>query len=55
MAASDAVHVGDTLDEDVRGAQACGIRAVLLRRDADGAAGDGPGTTIAGLDELDWP
>jgi putative hydrolase of the HAD superfamily len=49
-------HVGDSLDEDVRGALACGISAVLLRRDAqptppalDGVA------TIASLAELDWP
>jgi HAD superfamily hydrolase (TIGR01549 family) len=49
-------HVGDSLDEDVRGALACGISAVLLRRDAqptppalDGVA------TIGSLAELDWP
>ncbi len=66
VAAADAVHVGDTVDEDVRGAQACGIRAVLVRRDADAAplgsatASAGPGadgevTTITSLDELKWP
>jgi len=47
------VHVGDTLDEDVRGAQACGIRAVLLRRNVLPAP-DGV-TSIGGLAELDWP
>jgi putative hydrolase of the HAD superfamily len=65
VAAGDAVHVGDALDEDVRGAQASGIRAVLVRRDMDAArigsaaasltAPDGEVTVIAGLDELDWP
>jgi putative hydrolase of the HAD superfamily len=56
VAAGDAVHVGDTLDEDVRGAQACGIRAVLVRRDGGAAApGDGDVMTIAGLAELRWP
>jgi putative hydrolase of the HAD superfamily len=30
--AACALHVGDSLTEDVRGAQACGIEAVLLRR-----------------------
>jgi putative hydrolase of the HAD superfamily len=31
--AEDAVHVGDSLEEDVAGARAAGIRAVLLARD----------------------
>jgi putative hydrolase of the HAD superfamily len=56
VAAERARHVGDTLDEDVRGALACGIPAVLLRRDA--ASGPPPPAgvvTIGGLDELDWP
>jgi putative hydrolase of the HAD superfamily len=56
VAAKDALHVGDSLDEDVRGAAACGIPAVLLRRDASGEA---PAVervdTIGGLAELDWP
>jgi HAD superfamily hydrolase (TIGR01549 family) len=48
-------HVGDTLDEDVWGASACGIPAVLLRRDAESAPPPPPGVaTIGGLDELDW-
>jgi HAD superfamily hydrolase (TIGR01549 family) len=56
VAADRARHVGDTLDEDVRGASACGIPAVLLRRDAAPAppAPDGV-ATIGSLDELDWP
>jgi putative hydrolase of the HAD superfamily len=56
VAAERARHVGDTLAEDVRGASACGIPAVLLRRDAELAppAPDGV-ATIGGLDELDWP
>jgi FMN phosphatase YigB (HAD superfamily) len=49
-------HVGDTLDEDVRGASACGIPAVLLRRGAEPAPSPRAGVaTIGGLDELDWP
>lgn len=58
VSAEQARHVGDSLEEDVRGAQACGIPAVLLRRDANGAhAAAAPRgvTTIAGLAELDWP
>ena len=56
VAAERARHVGDTLDEDVRGASACGIPAVLLRRDAASAPPSPAGVaTIGGLDELDWP
>lgn len=48
--AGDAIHVGDTLDEDVAGARAAGIEPVLIRR------GDGPPVpgvrTIASLGEL---
>ena len=55
-AAEDALHVGDSLDEDVRGAAACGIPAVLLRR---GPSGGAPAVedvaTIGSLAELDWP
>ncbi|MGZ4272275.1 MAG: HAD family hydrolase [Solirubrobacteraceae bacterium] len=55
-APEDAVHVGDNVEEDVRGAAACGIRPVLLRRDGGAAAADaGEAATIAGLAELDWP
>ncbi len=58
VSAEQARHVGDSLEEDVRGALACGIPAVLLRRDANGEhAAPAPRgvTTIAGLAELDWP
>jgi putative hydrolase of the HAD superfamily len=59
VAAERALHVGDSLDEDVRGALGCGIPAVLLRRHEDPgspapAAPDGV-TTIAGLAQLQWP
>jgi putative hydrolase of the HAD superfamily len=40
--ARDAVHVGDSLDKDVEGARAAGIRAVLLAR-----AGDPPRGVLA--------
>ena len=53
VGAERARHVGDTLDEDVRGASACGIPAVLLCRNGEAAPADVP--TIGGLDELDWP
>jgi HAD superfamily hydrolase (TIGR01549 family) len=32
----EALHVGDTRDEDVEGARAAGIRALLIDRDGDG-------------------
>jgi putative hydrolase of the HAD superfamily len=49
--AAEAVHVGDSLRNDVEGAGAAGIRAVLL--DRDGHAGAPPGVqAIARLDEL---
>ena len=53
VAAADAWHVGDSLDADVRGAHAAGLRAVLLAREdaAPGAATDGAGV-IRSLDEL---
>lgn len=38
-APSDALFVGDSVENDVRGAEACGMRAVLLAR--DGAEPDG--------------
>jgi len=51
--AERALHVGDSLAEDVAGAQAAGIEPVLLRRGAtDGAPGPEGVTTIASLDEL---
>jgi putative hydrolase of the HAD superfamily len=51
IAARDAVHVGDTIDEDVIGARNAGIEAILLRRDGGPAP---PGVrVIASLRELD--
>lgn len=51
----DAIHVGDSVEEDVRGAAACGIRPLLLRRDGAATAADaGAVPTIAGLAELPW-
>ena len=45
-----AIHVGDSLEEDVAGARAAGIEPVLLRRDGGPAA---PGVrTISSLAEL---
>jgi putative hydrolase of the HAD superfamily len=32
----DAVHVGDSVESDVVGAQAAGVRALLIDRDSDG-------------------
>jgi putative hydrolase of the HAD superfamily len=46
--AKEAVHVGDREDNDVRGAEAAGIRAVRLAR--DGSRGEGE--TIRSLAEL---
>jgi putative hydrolase of the HAD superfamily len=48
-----AVHVGDSLREDVEGARACGIAAVLLRR--DGEPGPAGVATIASLAQLAYP
>jgi putative hydrolase of the HAD superfamily len=56
VAPEAALHVGDNLAEDVQGALACGIRAVLLRRDgspADPPAADGV-PTITSLAQLHW-
>ena len=48
--AGQAIHVGDSLDEDVAGARAAGIEPVLIRRDGDGPV---PGVrTISSLAEL---
>ena len=45
-----AVHVGDSLEEDVAGARAAGIEPVLVRRNGESVA---PGVrTISTLDEL---
>ena len=45
-AAGEALHVGDTADEDVAGARAAGIRSLLI--DRDGGHGD-----IASLEQID--
>jgi putative hydrolase of the HAD superfamily len=56
VAPERAVHVGDSLAEDVAGARACGIAAVLLRRGGDPAVSIPDGvTTITRLTELSWP
>lgn len=48
-----AVHVGDSPEEDVVGARAAGLRAILIRRDGESAAPAPPAApTIAGLCEL---
>jgi putative hydrolase of the HAD superfamily len=48
--AAAAIHVGDSLDEDVAGARAAGIEPVLVRRDGDAPV---PGVrTITSLAEL---
>jgi putative hydrolase of the HAD superfamily len=47
---TEAVHVGDSVEEDVDGARAAGIEAVLLRR--DGSPGPDAVTTIASLTQL---
>ena len=44
--AGEALHVGDTADEDVAGARAAGIRPLLI--DRDGGDGD-----ITSLEEID--
>jgi putative hydrolase of the HAD superfamily len=50
---ADAIHVGDTLDEDVAGARAAGIEPVLIRR---GGGPPVPGVrTITSLAELAAP
>jgi putative hydrolase of the HAD superfamily len=46
-----ALHVGDSLEEDIDGARAAGLRAVLLRRDGDAGVPGVP--AIASLSELD--
>ena len=50
VSAAEAIHVGDTLDEDVAGARAAGIEPILIRR---GGGPPVPGVrTIASLTEL---
>jgi len=49
---AEAIHVGDSPEEDVAGAIAAGIRPLLLRRDSDGPTGPPEGPTLASLREL---
>jgi putative hydrolase of the HAD superfamily len=49
VAAEDALHVGDSLDNDVAGARAAGIRAVLVQRTGDPPDGV---TTVRSLEQL---
>lgn len=53
-AAADALHVGDSPDEDVAGAIAAGIEPVLIDRAGSGARVGGV-RTIRDLTELGWP
>jgi putative hydrolase of the HAD superfamily len=39
VAPAEALHVGDTVDNDVEGAAAAGVRAVLLQREGEPPAG----------------
>lgn len=50
VAAEDAVHVGDSLEEDVAGARAAGIESVLI--DRDGRAPPPGVRTVSSLAEL---
>ena len=50
----EAIHAGDSLDEDIAGARGAGIDAVWVRRERHAGTDAPPGvTTIASLDELD--
>jgi putative hydrolase of the HAD superfamily len=54
VAAAEAIHVGDSLEEDVAGARAAGIDAVWLRRERQRDRPAPPGVVvIATLDELE--
>jgi putative hydrolase of the HAD superfamily len=52
---AEAIHVGDTPQEDVEGARAAGIRALLLEREPgdDGNTGAQPAARITSLREID--
>jgi len=52
VGASDAIHVGDALAEDVGGARAAGIEPVLVVREGRGGMAPGDIQTIASLAEL---
>jgi putative hydrolase of the HAD superfamily len=49
--ANEALHVGDTAEEDVEGARAAGIPVLLLDRDGEAGETDGA-ETIASLTEI---
>lgn len=51
--AGEALHVGDSLEEDVAGARAAGVEPVLVRRDSGDPSDPVPGVrTISSLSEL---
>ncbi|HEY7257769.1 MAG TPA: HAD family hydrolase [Gaiellales bacterium] len=52
VGASQAVMVGDSLERDVRGAEACGIRGIWLNRQSRRPPGPNGHTEIATLAEL---
>lgn len=52
VAATDAVMVGNSLERDIAGAQALGIRAVWVNRDAAAAGNTRPDATVTALSEL---
>ena len=52
VAPGDALHAGDSLDADVAGARAAGLRAVLVRREGDAVQVDPSVRVIASLDGL---
>jgi phosphoserine phosphatase len=52
VGASQTVMVGDSLERDVRGAEACGIRGIWLNRDGRRPSGPNGHTEIATLAEL---
>ena len=52
VGAAQAVMVGDSLDRDVRGAAACGIRGIWLNRDGSRPSGPNGHTEISTLIEL---
>lgn len=48
---ADALHVGDSPEEDLRGAAAAGVRALLIAREPGAEPADG-GTVISSLGEI---
>jgi putative hydrolase of the HAD superfamily len=54
--AERACHVGDSVAQDVAGARACGIRAILIARRGPAASSAPAGVEVIGsLSELRWP